>query len=98
MQDICNGGGDTPNATADGAPWPKGNCGNADARYMYDNGDWKMGLEGALAYLKNKGARPDRKRPFFLVVSLINPHDVLMFQGWNTTVFNKVMGGGGVGY
>ena len=90
-QDLCEGGGDTPDATGDhDAAWPEGQCGNADERYMQDDGNWEMGLEGALADLKNEGARSDRTQPFFLVVSLINPHDVLMFQGWNNSMFNQV--------
>ena len=84
-QNICQGGGDTPEGS-----WPNGDCGNADARYMQDDGPMVENLEGALAWLRNHGAKPNRAQPFFLVVSLINPHDVLMYP----TAFNVVRGGG----
>jgi len=47
-----------------------------DGRFIHDNGPMKEGDEGVLAYLKSS-APPDG--PFFLVVSLVNPHDVLAY-------------------
>ena len=47
-----------------------------------------VGQEGALAYLQDVA---DRQQPFFLVVSLVNPHDVLAYPqiwqggGYDTT-------------
>lgn len=49
-----------------------GNVGNDD-RFMYMDGPTEAGLEGVLAYLKKA------RQPFALVVSLVNPHDVLMY-------------------
>lgn len=48
-----------------------------DARFMYMDGPVEEGREGALAYLRSAAA--ERGRPFFLVVSLVNPHDVLFY-------------------
>lgn len=63
-QDLPEGGGGTyPGA-------------NNDDRYMTDDGDVRKGQEGALAYLRSVAAQ---QRPFFLVISLVNPHDVLFF-------------------
>lgn len=47
-----------------------------DGRFMRDNGAWEDGKEGALAYLSSPAAD---KQPFFLIVSLVNPHDVLFY-------------------
>jgi choline-sulfatase len=54
-----------------------------DRRYLEDNGPVEYGQEGILAYLKSSAAR---EKPFFLVSSLVNPHDVLAYPGtafWN---------------
>src|SRR3954453_16936691 len=56
---------------------------NIDQRYVDGDGPMEYGQEGILAYLKSKAAR---EKPFFLVASLINPHDVLAYPGtafWN---------------
>jgi arylsulfatase A-like enzyme len=66
-QDVNEGGG---------APKQNWCDGNNDGRYMFDVGDWHDGKEGVLAYLKTQVAA---QQPFFLVVSLVNPHDVLFF-------------------
>lgn len=63
-QDVSEGGG---------AP---SRDGNHDDRYIYDNGDWEQGEEGVLAFLASEAAR---QQPFCLVVSLVNPHDVLAY-------------------
>jgi arylsulfatase A-like enzyme len=47
-----------------------------DGRYMNDAGDVDAGEEGVLAYLSSAAAQ---QQPFFLVVSLVNPHDVLFY-------------------
>lgn len=49
---------------------------NNDARYMNDEGDVEAGGEGALAYLRSVAAT---QQPFFMVLSLVNPHDVLFY-------------------
>ena len=45
-----------------------------DGRFM--NSEGKGAAEGALQYLNSAAAR---QQPFFLVVSLVNPHDVLFY-------------------
>ena len=47
-----------------------------DGRYMEDDGPVRAGDEGVLEYLRSQAAK---QQPFFLVVSLVNPHDVLMY-------------------
>lgn len=55
---------------------------NNDGRFMNDDGDVEAGDEGALAYLNSVAAQ---QQPFFMVVSLVNPHDVLFYPGSNFT-------------
>jgi len=47
-----------------------------DGRFMNDDGDPDAGNEGALPYLRSQAAQ---QQPFFLTVSLVNPHDVLAY-------------------
>jgi choline-sulfatase len=47
-----------------------------DGRFMNDDGDMEAGEEGALAYLRSVAAQ---QQPFFMVISLVNPHDVLFY-------------------
>jgi arylsulfatase A-like enzyme len=47
-----------------------------DRRYMEYNGPVEFGQEGVLAYLRSKN---EHTQPFFLTVSLVNPHDVLAY-------------------
>jgi choline-sulfatase len=47
-----------------------------DGRFMHDDGDMETGHEGVLAYLASEAAQ---QQPFFMVVSLVNPHDVLFY-------------------
>jgi len=48
-----------------------------DARFMYDDeGETKEGVLAYINYLKSDEAKEDGK-PFCLVISLVNPHDVL---------------------
>lgn len=49
---------------------------NNDGRFMNDDGDYQSGDEGVLAYLNSVAAS---QQPFFLIVSLVNPHDVLFY-------------------
>ncbi|GAB4152864.1 MAG: hypothetical protein Fur0021_18010 [Candidatus Promineifilaceae bacterium] len=52
-----------------------GNIDN-DGRFMNDDGDWQDGAEGVLAYLTSAATM---QQPFFMIVSLVNPHDVLFY-------------------
>lgn len=47
-----------------------------DDRYINGQGDLASGGEGVLQYLTSTAAQ---QQPFFLVVSLVNPHDVLLY-------------------
>jgi arylsulfatase A-like enzyme len=54
-----------------------------DKRYVDYDGPVEFGQEGILAYLRSPAAR---EKPFFLTVSLVNPHDVLAYP--NTAFWN----------
>lgn len=59
-----------------GGGWP-----DNDGRFMTSQADAAEGTyEGVLEYLRSAAAR---QQPFFLVVSLVNPHDVLFYPGDN---------------
>jgi choline-sulfatase len=47
-----------------------------DGRFMNDDGSADAGEEGALTYLQNVAKD---QQPFFLTISLVNPHDVLAY-------------------
>lgn len=47
-----------------------------DGRFMDHDGDVAAGEEGVLQYLNT---RKDTDKPFCLIVSLVNPHDVLLY-------------------
>jgi len=47
-----------------------------DGRFMNSQGTAADGTEGALQYLKTVASQ---SQPFFMVISLVNPHDVLMY-------------------
>ena len=47
-----------------------------DGRFINDDGPVQQGNEGVLDYLSSVAAQ---QQPFFLIVSLVNPHDVLMY-------------------
>ncbi len=49
---------------------------NNDGRFMNQTGSVESGQEGALQYLNSAAAQ---QQPFFLIISLINPHDVLEY-------------------
>src|SRR6478735_349903 len=54
-----------------------GNADN-DGRFMDDDGPAPAGEEGVLEFLTSSAAQ---EQPFFLIVSLVNPHDVLTYPG-----------------
>ena len=47
-----------------------------DGRFIDSAGDTGGGTEGALQYLSSTAAQ---QQPFFMVISLVNPHDVLFY-------------------
>ena len=47
-----------------------------DGRFMTDDGPMEAGREGALAYLRQVART---QQPFFMIISLVNPHDVLFY-------------------
>jgi arylsulfatase A-like enzyme len=49
---------------------------NNDGRFMNSQGDAAAGFEGAVQYLTSVAAQ---SQPFCLIVSLVNPHDVLFY-------------------
>ena len=49
-----------------------------DGRFMNSVGEAAAGTEGALQYLSSTAAQ---QQPFFMVISLVNPHDVLFYPG-----------------
>jgi choline-sulfatase len=52
-----------------------------DGRFMNSQGTAEDGTEGAIQYLSSAAAQT---QPFFMVVSLVNPHDVLFYPGTYT--------------
>jgi arylsulfatase A-like enzyme len=52
-----------------------------DGRFMDSIGEPGSVNEGALQYLRQ--VAPRRQRPFFMIISLVNPHDVLFYPGDN---------------
>jgi choline-sulfatase len=66
-----------------------------DDRIMYQIGNASEGTEGALQYLSTYAKF---MQPFFLVVSLVNPHDVLLYpKGINSTNYTSSMFQGSIG-
>jgi choline-sulfatase len=56
-----------------------------DGRFMESTGEG--GAEGALQYLDSTAAR---QQPFFMVISLVNPHDVLFYpETWRKAGYRK---------
>lgn len=53
-----------------------------DGRFMDADGNMEDGDEGALAYLSSVAAQ---QQPFFMIISLVNPHDVLFYPTPNFT-------------
>jgi choline-sulfatase len=57
-----------------------GGVNNNDGRFINHQGPDSQGEEGALQYLNSAAAH---QQPFFMIVSLVNPHDVLFYPGKN---------------
>jgi choline-sulfatase len=53
-----------------------------DGRFMNSEGTVADGTEGAIQFLKTAAAQT---QPFFMVISLVNPHDVLLYPKNYTT-------------
>jgi choline-sulfatase len=49
---------------------------NNDGRFIESEGSVSAGTEGALQYLSSTAAQ---QQPFFMVISVVNPHDVLFY-------------------
>jgi choline-sulfatase len=68
---------DPPDAGANQSiPEAGGGYTNNDGRIIEDKGNYKEAKEGALQYLDSVATV---QQPFFLVISLVNPHDVLFY-------------------
>jgi choline-sulfatase len=68
---------DPPDAGADQSiPEEGGGAYDNDGRFMNSQGTPEAGTEGAVQYLSTTAAQ---SQPFFMVVSLVNPHDVLLY-------------------
>ena len=66
-----------PDAGADQSiPEEGGGLYDNDGRFMNSVGTPAAGTEGAVQYLRDTAAQ---SQPFFMVVSLVNPHDVLLY-------------------
>jgi hypothetical protein len=63
---------------------------------MVSEGDPEEGKEGVFQYLRRRAKSVD-PRPFFLVISLVNPHDVLFFPPqFNESGYSPALLEGGV--
>jgi choline-sulfatase len=68
---------DPPDAGANqDVPEEGGGIYDNDGRFMNSQGTPEAGTEGAVQYLSSTAAQ---SQPFFMVVSLVNPHDVLFY-------------------
>jgi arylsulfatase A-like enzyme len=68
---------DPPDAGANqSVPEAGGGVTNNDGRIMESKGEAQQAAEGALQYLDSVAGAQE---PFFLVISLVNPHDVLFY-------------------
>jgi choline-sulfatase len=68
---------DPPDAGADQSiPEEGGGVYDNDGRFMNSTGTPEAGTEGTVQYLSTTAAK---SQPFFMVVSLVNPHDVLLY-------------------
>ena len=67
-----------------------------DRRFMVSEGDPEEGKEGVFQYLRRRAKSVD-PRPFFLVIGLVNPHDVLFFPSqFNESGYSPALLEGGV--
>jgi choline-sulfatase len=74
---------DPPDAGANqSAPEEAGGIYDNDGRFINSQGTPEAGTEGAIQYLSSVAAQ---SQPFFLVVSLVNPHDVLFYPNSYTS-------------
>jgi choline-sulfatase len=74
---------DPPDAGANqSVPEEGGGIYNNDGRFVNEEGTASDGTEGAVQYLQTAAKQ---SQPFFLVVSLVNPHDVLLYPKHYTT-------------
>lgn len=68
---------DPPDAGANqSVPEQGGGVTDNDGRFMGSKGTPQAGTEGAVEYLSSAAAQ---QQPFFMVISLVNPHDVLAY-------------------
>jgi choline-sulfatase len=68
---------DPPDAGANQSiPEAGGGYTNNDGRIVEDQGNYKEAKEGAMQYIDTVASG---QQPFFLVISLVNPHDVLFY-------------------
>ncbi|HUB98401.1 MAG TPA: sulfatase-like hydrolase/transferase [Solirubrobacterales bacterium] len=68
---------DPPDAGANqSVPEAGGGFVDNDGRFMESNGSNSAGEEGVMEYLESVAAQ---QQPFFMVISLVNPHDVLFY-------------------
>jgi choline-sulfatase len=68
---------DPPDAGANQSiPQAGGGYTNNDGRIIEDQGSYKESKEGALQYIDSVAGQQE---PFFLIISLVNPHDVLFY-------------------
>jgi choline-sulfatase len=70
---------DPPDAGANqDIPEEGGGFYNHDGRYINGQGEVEEGGEGAIQFLTSAAAQT---QPFFMVISVVNPHDVLFYPG-----------------
>jgi arylsulfatase A-like enzyme len=68
---------------------------NNDGRFMNQGGSAAAGKEGVLQYLNSVAAH---QQPFFMIVSLVNPHDVLFYpHKYRRAGYNKLWLKGEIG-
>jgi choline-sulfatase len=68
---------DPPDAGANQSiPQAGGGYTNNDGRIIEDQGNYREAKEGALQYIDTVASA---QQPFFLIISLVNPHDVLFY-------------------
>ncbi|HET7443917.1 MAG TPA: sulfatase-like hydrolase/transferase [Solirubrobacterales bacterium] len=67
-----------------------------DGRFMESNGSNSAGEEGVMEYLESVAAQ---QQPFFMVISLVNPHDVLFYPSktFNEAGYDKSWLAGDIG-
>ncbi|HEY3945182.1 MAG TPA: sulfatase-like hydrolase/transferase [Solirubrobacteraceae bacterium] len=72
-----------------------GGYANHDGRFMSSEGRAAAGAEGALEYLEQTARK---QQPFFMIISLVNPHDVLQYpKKWLDAGYFKLWLKGDIG-